>query len=332
MTNPMATQVDRPRVSSGMEAFDDQTGGGFPQGEFCLVCGGADAGKTILCLQFAMEGLKKEERVAWVSSIHPEELLARGEALGLPVGDYLRTNQFILLQQKTQASSIIRDEHELGELLKALEDEIAGWEPTRLVIDSALPFIDLIHPDFRKAAFATIVRDLIKLGTTMVWTTRMPASGEAMILRKNLEDLSGCALHLDEHLRPDGSSSRRLVVRKMSGLKAPYPVFEFGIEEGEGLVPELREGVGLESPKEAVRAASERKTGGDTRSGRSESLLFTKHGANAKAVEKARKEPVATRSAQSREGEDQQEREKKRGSKGFSFKSTGGSGSGERDD
>lgn len=315
----MTTAAEHEMVPSGMTALDETTGG-IPIGEFCLVCGGADSGKTILSLQFAMAGLKREERVAWVLPVDPEELLAQAEEVGLPVGDYLRTNQFILLNQKTQARGIIGNESDLHGLISALENEIVGWEPTRIIFDSAIPLIDLFHEDFRKAGLAAFVRALRKWNLTAVWTTRMPTSGEAMLLRKHIEELAGCSLHLDEHVRPDGSSTRRLVVRKLHGLNPPYPVYQTEVVPEEGLVLRLQDEVGLESPKEKGRVGREEKPqSAELR----KSLLFTQHGAKPETLTRApgKESAPMERPAGPETPRADSNPPKRAGSKGFSFAS-----------
>ena len=44
------------KVPSGIEGFDQVTGGGLPKGRATLVCGGAGCGKTLFGMEFLVRG------------------------------------------------------------------------------------------------------------------------------------------------------------------------------------------------------------------------------------------------------------------------------------
>lgn len=236
-----------PCVSSSLDLFDADLGG-FPAGECTLVCGGADTGKTPLALQFVHAGLTNGEKVALVTSFAPEEILARAASMELDLEGYLTTAQFILIEQKTQTQGIIGSEQELEQMMQALEQDLIPWEPTRVVIDSAVPLIGLFQADFRRIAIPSFIRRLNRHHYTTLLTTLMPASSEAMNVRKIIEDLSACSLHLDEQRRPDGTVVRRMTVRKMRGMEPPYPVYETELTSLNRLKLMNRFDVDLDSP------------------------------------------------------------------------------------
>ena len=49
------------RLKSGAEGIDALIGGGFPEGSVVLVAGTPGTGKTILGIQYLVEGVKKKE-------------------------------------------------------------------------------------------------------------------------------------------------------------------------------------------------------------------------------------------------------------------------------
>src|ERR1700757_1837785 len=74
------------RCSSGCAGLDDVLGGGLPIGHFYLVEGEPGTGKTTLALQFVAEGIKRGERVLYVTlSESRNELLMVAENHGLKV-------------------------------------------------------------------------------------------------------------------------------------------------------------------------------------------------------------------------------------------------------
>lgn len=267
MTAPHITEID-----FGIAKLDQELGPLAP-GQLCLVSGGADTGKSIFCMNFLHSGLARGETVGWVVPDSPEQALARADHAGFDLRGYTKTNHLILLHQKTQSTGLIHSLDDMTPLMEALDEQILPWEPTRLVIDSALPIIALFGREFRRAGVSAFVRHLLELGVTLVMTTRMPASSEAVMLRKNLEEISSCSIHLDEQRTPSGESNRRLVVRKRVGLEPPYPVYQFVIESGKGMVISDRTQTPLDSPKEEVKLARHAKHAPDKR----ERALFSKH-------------------------------------------------------
>src|SRR5579864_534170 len=47
------------KVATGIQGFDEITGGGLPQGRPTLVCGGPGCGKTVFAMQFVINGVQQ---------------------------------------------------------------------------------------------------------------------------------------------------------------------------------------------------------------------------------------------------------------------------------
>src|SRR5437764_4876016 len=76
------------RCSSGCKGLDDVLGGGLPVGHFYLIEGEPGTGKTTLALQFVAEGLKRGEKVLYVTlSESRDELMAVASSHGLELDD-----------------------------------------------------------------------------------------------------------------------------------------------------------------------------------------------------------------------------------------------------
>src|SRR3954462_10987631 len=75
-----------PRCSSGIEGLDDILGGGLPAGRVYLLEGEPGTGKTTVALQFVADGLRKKEKVLYVTlSESRDELLQVAKIHGIPV-------------------------------------------------------------------------------------------------------------------------------------------------------------------------------------------------------------------------------------------------------
>ncbi|MGQ0507861.1 MAG: ATPase domain-containing protein [Myxococcaceae bacterium] len=71
------------RASTGVKGLDDLLGGGLPKGSSTVMQGGTGVGKTLLSLQFLLEGARRGERgVLFTLEETPDQLRATGRGLG----------------------------------------------------------------------------------------------------------------------------------------------------------------------------------------------------------------------------------------------------------
>ena len=128
------------RCSSGCAGLDDVLGGGFPIGHFYLIEGEPGTGKTTLALQFVAEGLKRGEKVLYVTlSESRDELLAVAENHGLAVEESavleVRPSDQDL-KPEGQYTVFHPAEVELNDRIQTIMAEVDRRKPTRLVIDA----------------------------------------------------------------------------------------------------------------------------------------------------------------------------------------------------
>jgi len=139
MTNPQAVpQIDR--CSSGCPGLDDVLGGGYPAGHFYLLEGEPGTGKTTLALQFMAEGLRRGEKVLYVTlSEASEELLTVGRVHGLNLKGIdilqLRPSEQDL-KPEGQYTVFHPAEVELNDRVQTILNEVDRKRPDRLVIDA----------------------------------------------------------------------------------------------------------------------------------------------------------------------------------------------------
>ena len=128
------------RCSSGCEGLDDVLGGGLPVGHFYLIEGEPGTGKTTLALQFVAEGLKRGEKVLYVTlSESRDELMAVASSHGLELDDTVvlevRPSEDDL-KPEGQYTVFHPAEVELNDRVQAIMAEVDRRKPSRLVIDA----------------------------------------------------------------------------------------------------------------------------------------------------------------------------------------------------
>lgn len=76
-------------VSTGVQGLDEMLGGGFPKDRIVLVRGGPGSGKTTFCMQFIVDGVKKNERGIYVTLEEPADLVRKNMTVfGWNIEDY----------------------------------------------------------------------------------------------------------------------------------------------------------------------------------------------------------------------------------------------------
>ena len=136
----MAPRPTTTRCSSGCPGLDDVLGGGLPVGHFYLVEGEPGTGKTTLALQFVADGLKRGEKVLYVTlSESRDELLMVAENHGLDVDGSavheVRPSEQDL-KPDAQYTVFHPAEVELNDRVQTIMSEVDRRKPSRLVIDA----------------------------------------------------------------------------------------------------------------------------------------------------------------------------------------------------
>lgn len=70
------------RTKIGVDGIDALIEGGVPRGAAVLIAGEAGSGKSVLCIQFILAGIRDGEPGVYATADHPNRVIEAASALG----------------------------------------------------------------------------------------------------------------------------------------------------------------------------------------------------------------------------------------------------------
>jgi circadian clock protein KaiC len=217
---------------TGIQGFDEITGGGLPKGRPTLVCGGAGCGKTLFGMEFLVRGTTQFNEPGVFMSFEEtnEELIKNVASLGFDLDDLIKHKKIALDHVHIERSEIEETgEYDLEGLFIRLNYTIDSIGAKRVVLDTIESlFAGLPNQLILRAELRRLFRWLKDKGVTAIITGER---GEVTLTRHGLEEyISDCVIMLD-HRVTEQTSTRRLRVVKYRGSMHGTNEYPFLIDE-----------------------------------------------------------------------------------------------------
>src|SRR6185295_10338459 len=207
-----------PKSPTGIDGFDEITGGGLPTGRPTLVCGSAGCGKTLFAMEFLIHGAldNNEPGVFLAFEETTQDLVENVASLGVDLNALIAKKKIAIDHVQLERSEIEETgEYDLDGLFVRLGYAIDSTGAKRVVLDTleAL-FASLPNEAILRAELRRLFRWLKDKGVTAVITAER---GSGTLTRHGLEEyVSDCVILLD-HRVIEQVSTRRLRVVKYRG-------------------------------------------------------------------------------------------------------------------
>ena len=207
---------------TGIAGLDEVTFGGLPRGRTTLVTGGAGSGKTLLGIEFLVQGVRQfgEPGALMAFEETTADLTENVRSLGVDLERLIARRQIAVDHVHLERSEI----HETGEydlegLFVRLAHAIDSVGAKRVVIDTLeVLFGGLSDPGILRAELRRLFRWLKQRGVTAIVTAeRGPGTDRGSFTRHGLEEfVSDCVILLD-HRVAEQVTTRRLRIVKYRG-------------------------------------------------------------------------------------------------------------------
>jgi len=127
------------RVTTGIDGFDEMTGGGFPADSVNFVTGHAGSGKTLFAMQFAVEGGRRGDSTAYlcINDMSEKETLVRAaKRYDLPLKEAIEKGLVNLYDYDSLKDRTGRGLVDFDDLTRSIDSLLAPTNADRLIIDS----------------------------------------------------------------------------------------------------------------------------------------------------------------------------------------------------
>ncbi len=158
------------RLSTGIAGLDEMLGGGIPVGDAVLVAGPAGSGKTLVGMQFIIDGLSQGEAgVIAMFEEYAEEYLLRARTLGADLQKSLDEKKLHLLRLRPLDLSV-------DEVLQELQQSVLELGAKRVVIDSLSGFevgLAMTEGSEMRQSLYRMIATLTGMGVTVLMTAEV---------------------------------------------------------------------------------------------------------------------------------------------------------------
>jgi len=242
----MAMKADRTSTSSvshkarsGIDGFDEMTGGGLPRGRTTLLVGGPGAGKTLFALQFLVHGAKEEDEPGIFVAFEETAARIRKNIEGFSWGlGHPGSNKLAFIDAQPDPALVQSGSFDLGGMLAALEGQAKAMGARRIVFD-ALDIMLMLLPDeaSQRREVYRLHGWLLDHGLTGLITAKAggdPRSPDSPQPFGYMQFMVDCSVLLD-HRVVLGISLRNLRVQKYRGSgfvenEAPFVISRNGFD------------------------------------------------------------------------------------------------------
>ena len=226
------------KAPTGIAGLDEITGGGLPRGRTTLLLGGSGSGKTILALQFLVNGIQRDEAGIFVAFEEtPARIAGNAATFGWNLPELQQQDKLYFMDAQPAADLVQSGTFDLSGMLAALGAKAEELGAKRIVFD-ALDIVLALLPDAaaQRREIYRLHAWLLQHEMTAIITLKADSDGGASISQPFgfIQFMVDCAVILN-HTVVLGVSQRNLRVQKYRGSsfdenESPFLIGKGGFE------------------------------------------------------------------------------------------------------
>jgi circadian clock protein KaiC len=220
------------KAPTGIAGLDEITLGGLPRGRATLICGTAGCGKTMLGVEFLVNGIRDygEPGVFVAFEETKNELVINSSSLDFDLSKLVREGKLAIDHVHVDPNEIAETgEYDLEGLFIRLKYAIESVGAKRVVLDTIETlFSGFSNTALLRAEIRRLFQYLKSFGVTAIITGER---GEGALTRYGLEEyVADCVILLDHRVR-DQITTRRIRIVKYRGSSHGTNEYPFIIDE-----------------------------------------------------------------------------------------------------
>ncbi len=220
-----------PKTPTGVYGLDEITYGGLPKNRPTLLLGNTGCGKTILGMEFIVNGIVKydEPGVFIAFEEKKEELILNAKSLGYDLDKHLGNNKIFLDAVNLDHNEIVSTgRYDIEGLFVRIQHAIGMVGAKRVVLDSLDTLFYGFDYEILRTEFKRLFSWLKEKKVTAIITAEM---GDTFLSRHGLEEyVADCVIVLDNRV-VNQISTRRLRIAKYRGSLHGNNEYPFVIDE-----------------------------------------------------------------------------------------------------
>jgi circadian clock protein KaiC len=225
------------KALTGIKGLDEITGGGLPQNRPTLVCGGPGCGKTLLSMEFIVNGITHfgENGVYITFDESLKDLMENVASIGFDIKGMIEQHSLAVTEIVLPSQNVVEaGDYDLNGLFARIGYAIDTVKAKRVVIDGIETIFSFFSNDsVIRLELKRLFRWLKEKEVTSIITCER-GEGERLVSRHGIEEyVSDCVILLDQRIK-EQSAIRRLHILKYRGSlhgsnEYPFLVTDKGI-------------------------------------------------------------------------------------------------------
>jgi circadian clock protein KaiC len=231
--SPETQHKNSNRETTGVPGLDEILGGGLPAHRLYVIEGNPGSGKTTFALQFLREGVRRGQRVLYVTLSETREELddvAASHEWNLDGIELLELNSLSArLDEDANYTVYHPSDVELGDTLKRIRTEVERLNPDRVALDSVseLKILSQTNVRYRREILG-LKQFFAGRKCTVLVLDDLSARDDG----QQLQSIAHGVLRMQRESREYGSTRRQMHVVKMRGLRFQDGNHDFVIQTG----------------------------------------------------------------------------------------------------